>query len=63
MIECKTMEKLFEFLTSILQHIFLASLSCYLLVIFNTMLSIDFVKKEELKAAFIDNISRSVKRS
>jgi len=27
------------------------------------MLSIDFVEEEELKAAFIDNISRSVKRS
>ena len=63
MIEYKTMEKLFKFLTPILQYIFLASLSCYLLVIFNTMLSIDFVEEEELKATFIDNVSRSVKRS
>ena len=62
MIECKTMEELFEFLTPILQYIFLASLPCYLLIIFNTILFIDFVKEEELKAAFIDNISRSVKK-
>ena len=63
MMECKTIEKLSKFLTSILQHIFLASLSCYLLVIFDTMLSIDFVEEEKLKAAFIDNVSKNVKRS
>ena len=63
MMEYKTIEELFKFLTPILQHIFLASLPCYLLVIFDTMLSIDFVEEEELKAAFIDNISRSIKRS
>ena len=57
------MEELFKFLIPIFQHIFLVSLLCYLLVIFDTMLSIDFVEKEELKAAFIDNISRSVNRS
>ena len=43
--------------------IHLSGISCYLLVIFDTMLSIDFVEEEELKAAFIDNILRSVKRS
>jgi len=59
----KITEELFEFLISILQYIFLASLSCYLLVIFDTILSIDFVEEEELKAAFIDNVSKSVKRS
>jgi len=63
MIEYKIMEELFEFLTSILQYIFLVSLPCYLLVIFDTILSIDFVEEEELKAAFIGNVLRSVKRN
>jgi len=63
MMKYKITEELFEFLISILQYIFLVSLSCYLLVIFDTILSIDFVEEEELKAAFIDNVSKSVKRS
>ena len=63
MIEYKTIEELFKFLTSILQYIFLVSLFCYLLVIFDTIVSIDFVEEEELEAAFIDNISRNIKRS
>ena len=57
------MEKLSKFLISILQYIFLVSFPCYLLVIFDTMLSIDFVEEEKLKAVFIDNVSRSVKRN
>ena len=56
MMECKIIEELFKFLISILQHIFLAFLLYYHLVIFDMLLSIDFMEAKKLKVPFINNV-------